>query len=71
NDVFEYFYISFLIEMINDIQIFFNVDYLTIGDLSEGEKKLLLLKSAFEFVAQEDSLFMLEEPDSHIHLDND
>ncbi|OCQ57291.1 hypothetical protein ASZ95_03115 [Francisella tularensis] len=70
NEVFEYFYNALLSEMITDIQIFFNDDNLTIGDLSEGEKKLLLLKAAFEFVAQEDSLFMLDEPDSHIHLDN-
>ena len=70
NEVFKYFYNALLSEMITDIQIFFNDDNLTIGDLSEGEKKLLLLKAAFEFVAQEDSLFMLDEPDSHIHLDN-
>ncbi|MDE4984490.1 ATP-binding protein, partial [Francisella tularensis subsp. holarctica] len=65
-EVFEYLYHALLSEMITDIQIFFNEDNLTIGDLSEGEKKLLLLKASFEFVAQEDSLFMLDETDSHI-----
>ncbi|MGB2245251.1 MAG: DUF4357 domain-containing protein, partial [Flavobacteriaceae bacterium] len=30
----------------------------------------LLLKSAFEFAEQEDSLFVLDEPDAHIHINN-
>ncbi|TXI93816.1 MAG: DUF4357 domain-containing protein [Neisseriales bacterium] len=68
-DIFSHFYNALLSEMIASITITFN-DELTLNDLSEGEKKLLLLKAAFEFVAQEDSLFLLDEPDSHIHLNN-
>jgi len=43
---------------------------LSIEDLSEGEKKLLLIKSALEFAGQEDCLFILDEPDAHIHVTN-
>lgn len=38
--------------------------------MSEGEKKLLLIKGALEFAGQEDSIFILDEPDSHIHINN-
>lgn len=68
-DIFEYLYNAIASEMISDIKITFNKD-LTLNDLSEGEKKLLLLKASFEFVSQDDSLFLLDEPDSHIHLNN-
>ena len=56
-------------KIINDIIILYN-EHLTIEDFSEGEKKLLLIKAAFEFAEQEDSLFILDEPDAHIHLNN-
>lgn len=42
----------------------------TVADLSEGEKKLLLIKGALEFAGQEDSIFILDEPDSHVHINN-
>ncbi|MBQ9788840.1 MAG: AAA family ATPase [Lentisphaeria bacterium] len=35
--------------------------------LSEGEKKLLLLRAILEFATQEDTLILLDEPDAHIH----
>lgn len=72
NDVYKYLYLAYSpkdSKIINDIQIKFN-DHLSIESLSEGEKKLLLLKSAFEFAEQEDSLFILDEPDAHIHINN-
>lgn len=72
DDVFKYLYSAYTPEkskIIKDIIIKFN-DYLTIEDLSEGEKKLLLVKAAFEFAEQEDSLFILDEPDAHVHLGN-
>jgi len=72
DDVYKHLYLSFTpkgSKIINDITIKFN-QHLTIEDLSEGEKKLLLIKAAFEFAEQEDSLFILDEPDAHIHLNN-
>ena len=35
--------------------------------LSEGEKKLLLLRAILEFATQENTLILLDEPDAHIH----
>ncbi len=72
DDVFRHLYFAFTpkkSKIIKDIIIKFN-KHLTIEDLSEGEKKLLLLKSALEFAEQEDSLFLLDEPDAHIHINN-
>nr|AAW49934.1 hypothetical protein FTT0526 [synthetic construct] len=56
NEVFEYFYNALLSEMITDIQIFFNDDNLTIGDLSEGEKSFYYLKQPL-------SLYPYDVPD--------
>lgn len=72
DDVYKFLYIAFSpknIKIVTDIEIRFN-DHLSVGDFSEGEKKLLLIKAAFEFAEQEDSLFILDEPDAHIHLNN-
>lgn len=38
--------------------------------LSEGQKKQLLVTAALEFAAQENSLFLLDEPDVHVHIGN-
>jgi len=72
NDIYSFLYILFTPDnkkIIENIEILLN-DCLTVESLSEGEKKLLLLKSAFEFAVQEDSLFILDEPDAHIHINN-
>jgi ABC-type cobalamin/Fe3+-siderophores transport system ATPase subunit len=72
DDVFKYLYTAFTpknTKIIDEITIIFN-DHLTIEDLSEGEKKLLLIKAALEFAGQEDCLFILDEPDAHIHVTN-
>lgn len=72
SEIYTYLYLLFTpksTKIIEDITVKFN-DNLTIDSLSEGEKKLLLLKSAFEFAIQEDSLFLLDEPDAHIHINN-
>ncbi|MGP5661633.1 DUF4357 domain-containing protein [Psychrobacter celer] len=72
SEIYTYLYLLFTpksTKIIEDITVKFN-DNLTIDSLSEGEKKLLLLKSAFEFAIQEDSLFLLDEPDAHIHVNN-
>lgn len=72
DNVFKYLYLAYTpkdAKIINDIIIEFT-DGLTVSDLSEGEKKLLLIKGALEFAGQEDSIFVLDEPDSHIHINN-
>lgn len=38
------------------------------ASLSEGEKKLVLVKAILEFMADENSLVLLDEPDSHVHI---
>jgi len=71
-DVYKYLYLAFTPDkskIIKDIVVKFNSN-LTIADLSEGEKKLLLIKGALEFAGQEDSIFILDEPDAHIHINN-
>ena len=72
DDVYKHLYLAFTpkqSKIIKDITLKIN-EHLTIEDLSEGEKKLLLIKAAFEFAEQEDSLFILDEPDAHVHLNN-
>ncbi len=72
DDVYKYLYLSFTPDdkkIIKDVIIKFNGN-LTITDLSEGEKKMLLIKAALEYAAQEDSVFVLDEPDAHVHLNN-
>lgn len=72
-DIYKYLYIAFTDKdnkMIENIVIKYNDENLELEDFSEGEKKMLLIKSALEFAGQEDSLFILDEPDAHIHLAN-
>lgn len=56
-------------KLINNLTIKFNRT-LTQKDLSEGQKKQLLVKAALEFAGQEDTLFLLDEPDAHVHVSN-
>ena len=73
SDVFKYLYIAFTPKdrkILQNITIKYNDENLEIEDFSEGEKKMILIKAALEFAAQEDSLFILDEPDAHIHLSN-
>lgn len=39
-----------------------------VNDLSEGEKKNILITTILEVLADENSLILLDEPDSHIHI---
>ena len=72
SNVFKYLYIAFTPKeekILQNITIEYN-NNLNIEDFSEGEKKMILVKAALEFAAQEDSLFILDEPDAHVHLSN-
>lgn len=42
---------------------------ITLEDLSEGEKRRILLDFLFEALADSESLVLLDEPDAHIHED--
>lgn len=41
---------------------------ININDLSEGEKKYILMKVILETLADENSLLLFDEPDAHIHI---
>jgi len=53
-------------KIITDIKINFNG--LDVKSLSEGEKKLLLIKAIMDVLGNENSLFLFDEPDSHLHI---
>lgn len=53
-------------KIITDICIYLN-DNEAIQFFSEGEKKLILIETVLEFVADENSLILLDEPDANIH----
>ncbi|WP_152059507.1 ATP-dependent nuclease [Aliarcobacter butzleri] len=56
-------------ELISNIIINFNRN-LTTEDLSEGQKKQILIRAILEFLADRETLVLLDEPDSHIHVAN-
>src|SRR5258706_4550062 len=69
-EVFRYLTASFMPKddkLITKIEITYNGN-LDADCLSEGEKKLLLIMLILEVVGDENSLILLDEPDSHIHL---
>lgn len=45
-----------------------NGTIITIDELSEGEKKYLLIKTILEIISTENSLILFDEPDAHIHI---
>lgn len=53
-------------KLITDICIYLN-DNEAIQFFSEGEKKLILIETVLEFVADENSIILLDEPDANIH----
>ena len=42
-------------------------DDVTVEQLSEGEKKLILVKTVLEILSDEKTLILMDEPDAHIH----
>lgn len=53
-------------KIITDITIRID-DELTVKQLSEGEKKLILVKTVLEILSDEKSLILMDEPDAHLH----
>jgi predicted ATP-dependent endonuclease of OLD family len=71
-DLFKYLAAAFMPKddkVITKIEIDYNTG-LKAESLSEGEKKLLLIMLILEVIGDENSLILLDEPDSHIHLSN-
>lgn len=71
-DLFKYLAAAFMPKddkVITKIEIDYNSG-LKAESLSEGEKKLLLIMLILEVIGDENSLILLDEPDSHIHLSN-
>ncbi|QKF67813.1 ATP-binding protein (AAA domain) [Arcobacter venerupis] len=56
-------------DLITNITINFNTK-LTTEDLSEGQKKQILIRAILEFLVDRKTLVLLDEPDSHIHVAN-
>lgn len=54
-------------KLITSIEFNFN-NSLTTQAFSEGEKKIILVKLILEVIGDENSLILLDEPDSHIHI---
>lgn len=54
-------------KLLTDFVLIFN-NNLTTSDFSEGEKKKILLKFILTVLADEKSLILLDEPDTHIHI---
>ena len=53
-------------KIIKEIVIHLNDD-ITVQQLSEGEKKLVLVKTALEILSDEKTLLLMDEPDAHLH----
>lgn len=53
-------------KVISDIIIYLNDD-ITVQHLSEGEKKLILVKTVLEVLSDEKTLILMDEPDAHLH----
>ena len=66
--LFDYFLQAY---MPKDKKVIKNIELIYNGfsakDLSEGEKKLILIRSVLSFVADENSLILFDEPDANIH----
>lgn len=53
-------------KLINNISI--NINGVDFGDLSEGEKKMILIECITQILGDENSLVLLDEPDAHTHI---
>lgn len=53
-------------KIIRDIIIRIDDD-ITVEQLSEGEKKLILVKAVLEILSDEKTLVLMDEPDAHLH----
>lgn len=66
------FFLLFTVGMNKDKKLFLKIDIknnnLGLKQLSEGEKRLILIKCILNVLANKNSLILLDEPDSHLHI---
>lgn len=57
-------------KLIDDIKLNINIENrrISFDDLSEGEKKLILVECITKVLGDENSLVLLDEPDAHTHI---
>lgn len=73
-DIFYYFFGAFMPKedkIITKISLDLELkddSIIQVDDLSEGEKKNILIMTILEVLADENSLILLDEPDAHIHI---
>lgn len=68
NQLFDYLVQAYMPKnekIIKNIELIYNG--FSAKDLSEGEKKLILIRAVLSFVADENSLILFDEPDANIH----
>ncbi len=53
-------------KILREITIYLGDD-ITVQQLSEGEKKLILVKTVLEILSDEKTLLLMDEPDAHLH----
>lgn len=53
-------------KLITDISI--TIDGISFDNLSEGEKKMILIECITQVLGNENSLILLDEPDAHVHV---
>lgn len=54
-------------KLITDISI--TIDGVTFDNLSEGEKKMILIECITQVLGDENALVLLDEPDAHVHIE--
>lgn len=66
------FFLLFAIGMHKDKKLFLKIviknNHLGLKQLSEGEKRLVLIKCILNVLANNNSIILLDEPDSHLHV---
>ncbi len=66
------FFLLFSSGMNKDKKLFLNIDIknkkIGLKQLSEGEKRLILIRCVLNILANYNSLILLDEPDSHLHI---
>jgi hypothetical protein len=62
---------TFISDLIHDLKIFVKVEGVDKGvrteELSEGEQQLLVVIGLLKFMNEDESLFLLDEPDTHLN----
>ena len=67
-DIFDTLSQGILMGAIKDVSVAFNDDNISSEEMSEGEKKKILVKTAFDIMGSENSLILMDEPDAHLHV---